>query len=95
MRPKIDSGYSLSVMPPQIYFKSKALQEVYRLAKDAVFVVGDSGHVKLPKELNKAIDFEGAKYKLGIGGLHSQEKKQTVIAGDDYILVGMWLLYPI
>lgn len=87
MRPKIDSGYSFKyVMPPQIYFKSKALQEVYRLAKDAVFVVGDSGHVKLPKELNKAIDFEGAKYKLGIGGLHSQEKKQTVIAGDDYIL---------
>jgi hypothetical protein len=33
----------------------------------------------MPKELNKAFDFDGAKYKFGIGGLHSQEKNQTII----------------
>lgn len=87
MRPVVAAGHAFKYyIPEQIEFKSPELQEVYRLAEDAVFVVGDSGHVKLPKELDQAIEFRGAKYKLGIGGLHSQEKKQSVIAGDDYIL---------
>lgn len=74
-------------IPSFISFKSeefiKALQDV----KDAVFVVSEKGSVLLPKSLYRAYKFDGAKYKMGIGGLHSQEKQQVVIAGPGQTLV--------
>lgn len=66
-------------MPSFIQFKSPEFKAVQKLVQDAVFTVNDAGYAQLPDELDKAIQFAGAKYKLGIGGLHSQEKKQVVI----------------
>ena len=40
----------------------------------------------LPDELKKVINFDGAKYKIGIGGLHSQEKKQAIVPTADQLL---------
>ena len=72
--------------PDFISFKTEKLKAVLQSVKDAVFVVADSGQVKLPSELSKAIEFDGAKYKFGIGGLHSQEKSQVVECGKDELL---------
>lgn len=72
--------------PKFIEFKTDKLNSVLKSVQDSVFVVSDSGQVKLPKELNKAIDFAGAKYKFGIGGLHSQEKSQVIVCGEDELL---------
>lgn len=72
--------------PSFIKFESDTLKEVKCTVENAVFTVADSGQVKLPKELNKAIEFDGSKYKFGIGGLHSQEKNQVVVCGDDECL---------
>ncbi len=73
-------------VPDFIQFKTDTFKQVLDNVKSAEFVIADSGQVKLPKELNKAIDFDGAKYKFGIGGLHSQEKNQAVVCGDDEFL---------
>lgn len=93
-----DSGVSVSTpnvkagtkfqyqMPDWINFKTEELRAVKTLVEKAVFVVNDSGSVVLPDELKKVINFDGAKYKVGIGGLHSQEKKQAVIAADNQLL---------
>jgi hypothetical protein len=72
--------------PGFIEFKSAILQDAFDRVKQATFVVGDNGQVKMPEELDAAIEFGGAKYKFGIGGLHSQEKKQAVICDDEHIL---------
>lgn len=71
-------------MPDFIQFTTPELQAVKQAVIDAVFSVKEStGHVQLPAELNTVIPFAGAKYKLGVGGLHSQEKKQVVVPTDD------------
>ncbi len=50
------------------------------------FVVNDNGQVALPDELLTKISFDGAEYQLGIGGIHSCESSQAVIAQDDECL---------
>lgn len=74
------------VDPSFIDFKSPTLQDAFDRVKAATFRVRDNGQVAMPEELDAAIKFEGAKYKFGIGGLHSQEKKQVVICDDQHIL---------
>ena len=82
-------------MPDFIRFETEELRAVQRTVRDAIFQVDDKHRVNLPDALNVAIDFDGAKYKLGIGGLHSQEKHQAVVAGSD--ILGEWdvaSMYP-
>lgn len=70
-------------VPDWVLFSTDTFNSVLDSVKACQFTVNDKGSVILPKELNKAIDFYGAKYKFGIGGLHSQEKKQVVVCGED------------
>lgn len=83
----IKSGTFFNYNPPNfISFKTDEFKKAFEAVKSAKFVVQDSGQVKLPSELNKAIQFKGAKYKFGIGGLHSQEKSQVVKCAEDELL---------
>lgn len=70
-------------LPDWVNFKTEILKDMLSNVLNCTFVVNDKGSVVLPKELNKAIDFYGAKYKFGIGGLHSQEKSQVILPNDD------------
>lgn len=72
--------------PNFIGFDTPIFKKVFDAVKKVSFKVEQSGSVKLPDEINKAIHFNDAKYKFGIGGLHSQEKKQAVVCGDDELL---------
>lgn len=66
-------------LPDWVKFETDTFKNVVEQVKNCTFKVKESGQVGLPDELNKAIEFYGAKYKFGIGGLHSQEKNQVVI----------------
>lgn len=70
-------------VPDWVSFSTPEMKEALQRVKDAVFTVSDKNKPIMPKELNKVISFGGANYKFGIGGLHSQEKKQVVIPNDD------------
>lgn len=72
--------------PKHITFKDKKLKELVKLIEFVDFVVGDNGQFTLPPELLKKITYNGAEYQLGIGGIHSCESAQTVIAQDDECL---------
>ena len=72
--------------PGFVEFESPILKEAFRRVKNATFVVSDNGQVSMPQELDAAIEFEGGSYKFGIGGLHSQEKRQAVICDEEHIL---------
>lgn len=70
-------------LPEWVKFETDTFNEMLQKVIDCTFKVNDKGSVILPKELNKAIDFYGAKYKFGIGGLHSQEKAQVISPSCD------------
>lgn len=72
-------------MPDWINFESKQLNDLKQLVIDSEFVVNDKGSVLIPAQLKKVIHFDGAKYKFGIGGLHSQEKNQAVVCGKNQV----------
>ena len=65
-------------VPEWVEFKTPEFQAMLERVRNCTFQVSDKGSVVLPKELNKAVEYNGAKYKFGIGGLHSQEKTQVV-----------------
>lgn len=73
-------------VPAFIQFATPELQALLQTVREAEFAVDKNGYVKLPESLDKAIEFAGAKYKMGIGGLHSQEAKQAVVAKADELL---------
>ena len=73
-------------VPDFIKFDNRVFDEVLDKVRECTFKVKDTGSVELPKEISQVINYGGAKYKLGIGGLHSQEKKQVVEPKDDEIL---------
>lgn len=61
-------------VPDFISFELPQLQETLRLIADSSFVVGESGYCDLPEALkNYRIAIGGSSYKLGLGGLHSEE----------------------
>lgn len=89
--------FSFKYTPPSfIKFKTPQLQEVLGVLVNTRFFVSaededDSktyGVVRLPqaiKDLKIQIGFTD--YKMGIGGLHSKEKKRSFVADDDTMIV--------
>lgn len=75
--------------PRYISFNTPALQELHQTVCSVKYAVNRStGHVVLPPEIEKAdIRIGRSVYNLGIGGLHSQEKAQAVIADDAHFLI--------
>lgn len=74
--------------PSNIQFLTEPLKELFRDIKDSDFVIGPTGHPVLPENLDgRQINIGQATYTIGIGGLHSTETCQAVVANE-----GGWLL---
>lgn len=74
-------------IPDFIHFKHPVLKELYDVVKNTVFEVEKSGHVKIPASLaDMKIDIGQSRYTIGIGGLHSNESKQAIVAAEDEII---------
>ena len=73
--------------PPYLKFKSTELNSLLDDVRNAVFNIKDSGHVQMPSNLeDRVVEVAGKKYKVGIGGLHSQEESVTRRARPGEIL---------
>lgn len=72
--------------PGFISFETDTMREAFERVKAATFCVQSNGQIAMPESLNAAISFDGANYKFGIGGLHSQEKRQAIVCDDNHIL---------
>jgi hypothetical protein len=88
-RPQIAPGTSYSYrVPPYIQYQTPQLQEMLDGVRACRFEVWDNGKVDMPDFLKKAkIKLGSSTYRMGIGGLHSSEKCQAVVADEDTILV--------
>lgn len=65
--------------PSFIKFKTKQLNEILKLIESTEFTLNKNKSVQIPKDLEKLkIVIGNMTYKIGIGGLHSQEKSQIV-----------------
>jgi len=91
-KPKIDSSQYLQYDPPDfISFMSSDLQQMYETVKNAMFYLDNGGKPIMPEGLEKlSVQIGKSIYKMGMGGLHSQEKSiahksdaNTVIADND------------
>jgi hypothetical protein len=86
-RPKYPTNYTFRYTPPKwIRFESHELLVVLQAAVDAEFTLDADGAVVIPDSLGQSIKFNGPKYKIGIGGLHSCEESQAIALGDDEYL---------
>lgn len=64
------------VPPKYIQYKLPVLQNVLETVTSVEFQIKESGHVEMPTAIDKLdIEINGTQYKLGIGGLHSQESE--------------------
>lgn len=87
-RPEIEPGTVFKyTLPDFIEFETDELNEVLTDVLRADFVVGKNGQVEMPKELAKRVIRLGdGVYRMGIGGLHSSEKKAAHVARPDEII---------
>lgn len=86
--PKIPDNATFKYLAPKfIKFETPQLKDILRTINETTFQLDAKGSIKLPADLKKAkIKLGKSVYQLGIGGIHSTEKKQCVIPGKDQIL---------
>jgi len=97
-RPIIPIGtwYKYKV-PHFIKYQSPLMNWALDIVRSANFIVDDSGSIGMPPELKELeIKLAYGTYRMGIGGLHSSEKKQAVVATSEYMLkdVDVTSYYP-
>lgn len=74
--------------PPFMRFFTPTMQYVYNVICNTTFYVGESGRIGLPPHISDlTIPIGKATYQMGIGGLHSQEKKAIHKSDDEYLII--------
>lgn len=74
------------VPPEHIKFATPQLQQMLESVRTADFKIMPSGHVKEPPEMDIVIEIGTSRYKMGLGGLHSQEKEVSHYADEETLL---------
>jgi len=88
---KVEIGHVCRYVDPKIVsFETPALQDIYARILKTGFPVGSNGAVQMPDWLKKTkIVIGTAEYQMGVGGLHSCEKSQSVVAGEGHVLMDL------
>ncbi len=88
-RPQIEIGTRYKYRVPHfIKYASPLMNWALDIVRQANFIVDETGSVGMPPELSELkIPMAYGIYRMGIGGLHSSEKSQAVVANNDYFLV--------
>lgn len=88
--PKTEINYMSFYYEPPSYIKfvGEDLMSKLKIIESAEMVIEESGHVKMPKEIaDMKIEIGGNKYKIGIGGLHSQESEACHVSDDEFLMI--------
>lgn len=73
--------------PAYLKFRSESMQHVLDTIVQTKITVGETGHVQMPDDIDTLdVTIGTSTYKLGLGGLHSQESEVCHIAGPDTVL---------
>lgn len=87
-KPDIPPGTAYKYkVPAYMSFQTPVMQRALALVAGATFVVGEDGTIDTPPELKKLkMEVGSSSYTLGIGGLHSNEKKAAHFSDANTIL---------
>ena len=87
-RPVIKKGYTFRYQDPGfITFVSDDLNQMFQRVLETDFTLSANGSVEMPEWLKKErITIGRGQYQMGIGGLHSCEKRQFIEAKSDEVL---------
>jgi hypothetical protein len=87
-KPTIAEGTILQYnVPPFISYRSQQLNDMLEVVKAARFELDGLGSPIMPKALEKlTVKLGNSVYKLGMGGLHSNEKQTGHVATDEIII---------
>lgn len=87
-RPEVADGTTYRYNVPEfIHFTTPQLKEALQIIRNHDFELDNRGSIKLPKELKQMkINLGSSTYQLGVGGLHSTEKRQAIVPTDKQIL---------
>jgi hypothetical protein len=87
-KPDLDMRSFQYKPPAWMSFRTPELQQIFAEVCNEVFYVKPNGKVEMPKVLKgRTVTIGKTTYKLGIGGLHSQEKATTHYARDGFLLI--------
>lgn len=88
-RPVFPPGMRFKYKVPNfISYTSAEMKWVLNLVRQVDFVISDNGEVGMPEELkNLCIPLGSGMYRMGIGGLHSSEKKTAHIADAQTLII--------
>uniref|UniRef100_A0AAU7YTW9 DNA polymerase n=1 Tax=Stenotrophomonas phage vB_SmaS_QH3 TaxID=3229738 RepID=A0AAU7YTW9_9CAUD len=82
-----DDGPLYYNVPDFVFFKTPQLKAMLETIRKAAFYLDGLGSPIMPAELEKLkVKLGKSTYKLGMGGLHSNEKKIAHVATDEIIL---------
>lgn len=86
--PRVDEDTTYRYKNPGIVcYETDALNSVFKSILTHDFELAGNGSIKLPNWLKDTrMKIGDSEYQMGIGGLHSCEKSQSVYAGDDHAL---------
>jgi hypothetical protein len=87
-KPEIDWNLKFRYkVPAFISYATPQLQRALELVQQSIFQLGASGSVDMPPQLDGLeIKLGGSVYKMGIGGLHSQEKRLVAVSSETHQL---------
>ena len=87
-KPVIKKGYTFEYKDPGfIKFNNPKLNTMFKYLLGTTFTLSANGSVEMPEWLKKErITIGNAQYQMGIGGLHSCEKRQFIQASSDEVL---------
>lgn len=75
-------------VPAFIKYQSPLMNWALDLVRNANFIVSDDGNIGMPEELSSLkLELAGGVYRMGIGGLHSSEKKVAHYADANTLLI--------
>lgn len=88
-RAEVKAGTTFRYQVPNwMKFETPMMQEVLEAIRTTDIRIGKNGKVEFPKAFEKfKIRWGDTSYKLGIGGLHSQEANRFVKSNDEKILI--------
>lgn len=87
-RQEIVPGHFGYDAPPFIRFRTQQMREVLNRLRSVKFVVDAKGIVHAPDYLtNLQISIGQSVHRMGLGGLHSSEKRQSHYSDDEFVLL--------
>jgi hypothetical protein len=88
-RPDLPKNYSFKYVAPSfIQFSDPQLKHALNVFETHPFTLDEKGDVAEPEEVGKLkIKLGRSEYQLGIGGIHSCEKKVHYVADQDHLLI--------